>query len=103
MLANTTTYHKTSPSPTSFLAAHVTQPHAHAMPLLKPYILCTQEAHTNNQPPINPALTHTIQIIDFTYCHDNFPLEAIRNKQDKHKPLINTLQNLGWDINISSP
>jgi hypothetical protein len=72
------------------------------MPLLKPYILCTQGAHKNNQPPIIPALAHTIQIIDFTYCHDIFPLEAIRNKQDKHNPLINTLKNPGWDVNTSS-
>ena len=87
------------------MVAHVTQPHAHvhAIPL-KPKLdtLCILGAYTNNQPPITPALAHTIQIIELTYCCViDSHLKPEGTKKDKQNPLINTLWNLGWDVNPS--
>ena len=42
------------------------------------------------------APTRTIQLIEFTYCHDIFPEQALMHKNTKYDPLINTIQNNGW-------
>ena len=37
-----------------------------------------------------------MQFIEFTYCQDKFPEQAITQKQAKYDPLINVIQNKGW-------
>ena len=49
--------------------------------------------------PIPLSSTHTIQFIEFTYCHDRFPEQAITQKQAKYDPLINAIQNKRRKIN----
>jgi hypothetical protein len=46
-----------------------------------------------------PSPKHTIQFIEFTYCHDRFPEQALTHKHAKYDPLNNTIQNNGWKIN----
>ena len=43
--------------------------------------------------------TYTVQLIDFTCCHDRFPEQALTHKHTKYDPLINTLQTNGWKTN----
>jgi hypothetical protein len=39
-----------------------------------------------------PSNTKTIKFIEFTYCHDKFPEQAITQKHAKYVPLINNVQ-----------
>jgi hypothetical protein len=66
---------------------------------LKPDILCIIGAHNQSPTPILPSPNHTIQFIEFTYCHDRFPGEALTHKHTKYDPLINTIQSKGWKVN----
>ncbi len=47
--------------------------------------------------PLIPTHTYTVQFIDFTYCHDRFPEQAVTHKQTKYDPLINSIRNNGWN------
>jgi hypothetical protein len=49
--------------------------------------------------PLTPSHTKTIQFIEFTYCHDRFPEQAITQKHSKYDPLINDIKNKGWKTN----
>ena len=40
---------------------------------LRPNIMCILGAPNHIQTPILPSLNHTVQFIEFTYCHDRFP------------------------------
>jgi hypothetical protein len=51
------------------------------------------------QTPFSPSPNYTIQLIEFTYCHDIFPEQAITHKHTKYDPLINNIQNTGWKTN----
>ena len=62
-------------------------------------ILCILEVPNHTTPPILQSHPHTIQFIEFTYCHDIFPEQALMQKHTKYDPLINTLQNQGWKTN----
>jgi hypothetical protein len=66
---------------------------------LRPDILCILGAPKQIQPPISPSPEHTIQFIEFTYCHDRFPEQAITHKHAKYDPLNNIIQNKGWKTN----
>jgi hypothetical protein len=63
---------------------------------LRPDILCIIGAPDQTQTPIAPSSKLTIQFIEFTYCHNRFPDQALTHKHGKYDPLINTLQNQGW-------
>ena len=56
---------------------------------LWPNILCILGAPNNTPTPLPPSHTHTIQFIEFTYCHDIFPEHAITQKHAKYDPLVN--------------
>ena len=47
--------------------------------------------------------THTVQFIEFTYCHDRVPDQATTQKHTKYDPLINTIQSNGWQTNPLVP
>ena len=66
---------------------------------LRPYILCIIGAPNQTQTPMTPSPRHTIQLIEFTYCHDIFPEQALMHKHTKYDPLITTIQNNGWKTN----
>ena len=40
-----------------------------------------------------------MQFIEFTYCHDRFPEQALSHKHTKYDPLINAIGNKGWKMN----
>lgn len=44
---------------------------------LRPDITCIIGAPNQTQTPILPSPNHTIQFVEFTYCHDIFPEEAL--------------------------
>ena len=46
-----------------------------------------------------PTPITIVQLIEFTYCHDRFPEQAIMQKHTKYDPLINAIQNNGWKTN----
>lgn len=56
-------------------------------------------APNNNQLPLIPSLTNTMQFIEFTCCHDRFHNTTIRETCDKYNPLIQLLIIVGWIIN----
>jgi hypothetical protein len=45
---------------------------------------------------VDPNLT--IQFIEFTYCNDRFSPETIEAKNNKYKPLIDSIASRGWKI-----
>jgi hypothetical protein len=57
------------------------------------------DAPNHTKLPILPSPNHTIQFIEFTYCHDRFPEQAYTHKHTKYDPLITTLRNNGWRAN----
>jgi hypothetical protein len=67
--------------------------------ILKPDILCVIGAPNNNTTPLTPSHIHTIQLIEFTHCHDRFPEQACTHKHDKYDPLINNIRSKGWKTN----
>jgi hypothetical protein len=66
---------------------------------LRPYILCIIGAVNQIQTPTSSSPTLTIQLIEYTCCHDRFPDQALQQKHTKYNPLINTIQNNRWKIN----
>ena len=66
---------------------------------LRPYILSVLGAPNHTPTPLLPTPTHTIQFIEFTYCHDKFPEQALTHKHTKYDPLISSIQNIGWKTN----
>ena len=62
---------------------------------LRPDILCMIGAPNHITLPITPSSNHTVQFIEFTYCHDRFPEQAIAQKQAKHDPLYHAIHNKG--------
>src|SRR6202022_2347384 len=66
---------------------------------LRPYIMCIIGAPNQTQTPILPSPSHTVQFIEFTYCHDRFPEQAHTHKHNKYDPLITTLRANGWNTN----
>ena len=62
-------------------------------------ILCIIGVPNHTQTPTSPSPTLTIQLIEFTYCHDRFPDQALIHKDIKYDSLLNTIQNNGWKTN----
>ena len=48
---------------------------------------------------ISPSPTFIVQYIEFTYCHDRFPDQALTHKHNKYDPLNNVIQDRGWQTN----
>jgi hypothetical protein len=40
----------------------------------------------------------TIQFIEFTYCNDRFSPETLEAKNNKYKPLIDSIAARGWKV-----
>jgi len=51
-----------------------------------------------NDPPTDVDPNLTIQFIEFTYCNDKFSPETIEAKNNKYKPLIDSIASRGWKI-----
>ena len=82
--------------------------HMHHQPihlpnLAKPrYTMCPQ--FPNEQPSMrNPNAPNTIHLIKFTYRHKRFPNIAIKDKSNKHNPLIQTLKIVEWNVSPLLP
>ena len=68
---------------------------------LRPNILCIIGAPNQTQTPITPSPKYTVQLIEFTYCHNRFQEQALTHKPTKYDPLFSTIQNKGWKTNPS--
>ena len=55
---------------------------------------CIIGAPNQVQTPITPSPKITIQLIEFTYCHDRFPDQALTLDT-----INTTIQNTGWQTN----
>ena len=44
--------------------------------------------------------TSIVQFIEFMYCHDRFPDQALTHKHNKYDPLISAIQDKGWQTNL---
>ena len=62
-------------------------------------LLKSSRAPNHTPTPLLPSHTHTVQFIEFTYCHDRFPEQALTQKHTKYDPLINVQQNKCWKMN----
>ena len=71
----------------------------HCQAKLRPDILCMLGAPIHTTLPIAPSSNHTVQFIEFTYCHDRFPEQAITQKHIKYDPLNHAIHNIGWKTN----
>lgn len=65
---------------------------------LQPYMLCVLGALPTTQPPLLPNLDSKIQLIEFTYCIDRFPIEATTPKMNKYAVLLSLLSQQGWEV-----
>ena len=63
---------------------------------LRPDILCILGASNNTQTSITPSPTLTTQLIEFTYCHDRYPDQALTHKHTNYDPLVNAIHTNGW-------
>ena len=63
-----------------------TQMKCQCYPKLRPDILCILEAPNHTPTPLLPSNAHTIQIIEFTQCHDKFPYK-LSHKTSQIRPL----------------
>jgi hypothetical protein len=70
----------------------------HCNARFRPDILCVKGLPYQNDPPIDIDPNLTIQFIEFTYCNDRFSPEAIEAKNNKYKPLIDSIASRGWKI-----
>jgi ribonuclease HI len=68
----------------------------HCNARFRPDILCVKGLPYQNDPPTNIDPSLTIQFIEFTYCNDRFSREAIEAKNNKYKPLIDSIASRGW-------
>jgi hypothetical protein len=66
--------------------------------IIQSSFLCIIGAPNHTPTPIALSQSHTIQFIEFTYCHDRFPEQAITQKHAKYDPLINTIRSKGWKM-----
>ena len=74
--------------PTWLLPCNCDQQRCYCHARLKPDILCVKGLPYQNDPPLNRVNNLTIQFIEFTYCNDRSPQEAINNKTQKYQPLL---------------
>ena len=63
-------------------------------------LLCVLGAPKDRQTPLMPTPSNTIQFIEFTYCHDEFPNTAHKEQIAKYNPLIHILRTTSWQINL---
>ena len=59
-------------------------------------ILCIIGAPKQTLPPISPSLALIVEFIEFLYCHDIFPNQALTHNHTKYNPLINIIQKNEW-------
>ena len=85
--------------PEWLLACTCSQMKCQCQAKLRPDIMCIIGAQNQTSTPILPSPKHTIQFIEFTYCHDRFPDEGLTHNHTKYDPLINTIHNNGWKVN----
>ena len=88
---NAGTFNNTPPEnivPQWLLPCTCGQQRCHCNARFKPDILCVKGLHYQFRPPIEPRDNFKIQFIEFTFCNDRFPKEAIGNKIVKYLPLI---------------
>jgi hypothetical protein len=72
----------------------------HCQTKLKQDILCMMIGAPNHITlPISPSPNHTVQFIEFTYCHDRFSEQAITQEHTKYDPLNHAIHNKGWKTN----
>ena len=64
------------------------QPTCQCPAKLWPDVLCLIGAPNHTQTPIAPSPTITTQLIEFTFCYDRFPEQALTHKHNKYDPLI---------------
>ena len=98
MHENLTTYYQNKQSPIGLLNSHANKMPCNCQAKLRLDILCIIGAPNHAQTLISPSSTYTIQFVEFTYCHDRFLEQSITRKHTKYNPLINTIQNNGWNV-----
>jgi hypothetical protein len=73
-------------------------PRCHCNARFKPDLLCVWGIPYQHPPPTTPTSSITIQFIEFTFCNDRFPLDAISRKINKYASLIHAIQARGWQV-----
>ena len=70
----------------------------HCNARFRPDILCVKRLLYQNDPPIGIDPNLTIQLIEFPYYNDRLSPEAIEAKNNKYRPLIDSIASRGWKI-----
>ena len=65
---------------------------------LCPDIICILGATPTIKPPFSPNPNLIVQLSEFTYINDRFPLKARTRKLDKHAILLPLLIEWGWQV-----
>jgi hypothetical protein len=73
-------------------------PRYHCNARFKPDLLCVRGIPYQHPPPTTPTSSITIQFIEFTFCNDRFPTNAISRKINKYAPLLHDVQACGWQV-----
>ena len=55
------------------------------------------------QTPLSPSPPLTIQVREYTFCHDRFPDQALAQKHTKYDPLINIMHTLDGKLDPPPP
>jgi hypothetical protein len=73
-------------------------PRCHCNAHFKPDLLCVRGIPYQHPPPTTPTSSITIQFIEFTFCNDHLPIDAISRKINKYASLIHDIQARGWQV-----
>ena len=91
MLAPSIIHPNKTPFPIGYSLVHAVHKDAIVIPDPDLTSFASKDYHTKTTPPTNTDPNLTIQFIDFTYCNDRFSPETIETKNNKYKPLIDSI------------
>ena len=99
MQESSTTKIKNEPSQNGLSNAHVPKKLPMPSKIKTTYSKYTRRPNPHiNAPNYHPP--HTVQLIEFTYCHDKFPDQAHTHEHAKYDPLTENIRNQEWKTNL---
>jgi hypothetical protein len=84
--------------PTWLLPCTCNTPRCHCNDCFQPNLLCVRGISYQHPPPTTPTPSITIRFIEFTFCNDRFPTDAVSQKINKYAPLLHDIQARGWQV-----